>query len=263
MLDHPAWDTHQGRPVRATRTASGPWLVSALPYEATPLADATHPPIVDRYDPAIIVERPLPSGLRTALEALGPVTRLRTADLWESLATAIIRQVIRSGQARAMHRTFRSAIGQQAGPAWLIPAPEQVIGLGREVFAKLGMSFKCRPLQAAADAYLRHRGHWAELPPDVLVKEIQTIPRIGPWTAGAAVADYSGDFAFYPHADLAVRTWASRADPLTDWPDEREFAALWSTLAGPHLSTLTVLTLAWGDHHAHQSALADQGSAPD
>ena len=53
---------------------------------------------------------------------------------------------------------------------------------------------------------------------DVLVQELQRIPRIGPWTAGAAVADYSNDFTYYPYADLAVRTWAKRAAPSYPWP---------------------------------------------
>jgi DNA-3-methyladenine glycosylase II len=117
------------------------------------------------------------------------------------------------------------------------------------------MAFKCRPLHAAADTYLRCRDEWATMPADVLVKALQTVPRIGPWTAGAAVADHTGDFSVYPYGDLAVRTWARRADPATAWPDDDPgFAALWRALAGPHLSTLTALTLAWGDQRVHQPA---------
>ncbi|GAA2880960.1 hypothetical protein GCM10010517_43780 [Streptosporangium fragile] len=123
------------------------------------------------------------------------------------------------------------------------------------------MAFKRRPLQAAAAAYLAHHAEWAQFAPDVLVKAVQAVPRIGPWTAGAAVADYTGDFALYPYADLAVRTWAALADPATAWPaDEPAFADAWRNLAGPSLSTLTILTLAWGDQHAHH-ARPDHGSS--
>ncbi|MFC5946620.1 hypothetical protein ACFPZ4_35320, partial [Micromonospora harpali] len=78
---------------------------------------------------------------------------------------------------------------------------------------------------------------------------------------GLSVADYTGDFALYPYADLAVRTWAALADPATAWPaDEPAFADAWRNLAGPSLSTLTILTLAWGDQHAHH-ARPDHGSS--
>ena len=82
------------------------------------------------------------------------------------------------------------------------------------------------------------------------VQELQRIPRIGPWTAGAAVADYSNDFTYYPYADLAVRTWARRAAPSYPWPDsEQAFGRLWQRLAGDQLATWTLLTLAWGSQH--------------
>lgn len=258
MLDHPGWDTTT--PVRAMRTHTGTWLIT-YPDNVTLLEGDGAAPTIDTYDPATPHDAPIPAGLRAALDRLGPVQRWRNPDLWEALATAIIRQVIRAGQARKMHHAFRTAAGQPAGTTALIPTPGEVLALREEEFASLGMAFKRRPLQAAASAYLAHHTEWAELAPEVLVKAVQSVPRIGPWTAGAAVADYSGDYSLYPYADLAVRTWASHADPTTTWPtNEPEFAATWQRLAGPHLSALTVLTLAWGDHHAHQPPPADQGS---
>ena len=259
MLDHPAWDTHD-TPIRAMRTPTGSWLITAAGVTLVEGNGAA--PAIDLYDPATLRDAALPAGLRAALNQLGPVWRVRNADLWEALATAIIRQVIRAGQARKMHKAFCAAAGQAAGPTMLIPTPEEVLALTVDDFAGLGMAFKRRPLQAAAAAYLTRRAEWAELTPELLVKAMQAVPRIGPWTAGAAVADHTGNFALYPYADLAVRTWAALADPTTSWPtDEPAFAATWQDLAGPHLSTLTVLTLAWGDHHAHQSHHSDQGSA--
>lgn len=261
MLDHPGWDT-TATPVRAMRTPTGTWLITHPDNAVTLLSGDGAAPTIDTYTPAALHDAPLPAGLRAALDQLGPVRRWRNADLWEALATAIIRQVIRAGQARKMHREFRTAAGQTAGPTTLIPTPEEVLDLSPEEFTALGMAFKRRPLQAAATAYLAHRAEWAELAPEVLVKAVQTVPRIGPWTAGAAVADHTGDYSLYPYADLAVRTWAASADPTTTWPTtEPEFAATWRDLAGPHLSTLTVLTLAWGDHHAHQPPRTDQGSS--
>lgn len=83
------------------------------------------------------------------------------------------------------------------------------------------------------------------------MQEVQSVPRIGPWTAGAAVADLTNDYSLYPFADLAVRTWAQRLAPGRTWPTtEPEFAAVWQRLAGEQLSAWTLLTLAWGVKHA-------------
>lgn len=249
MLDHPGWDTTGVSPTRAMRTPDGVWLLTAS-GEARLLAGSGDAPPVDVYDPAMLNGAALPPRLADALAALGPVRRWRNTDLWDALATAIIRQVIRAGQARRIHHAFRAAAGDPAGATGLMPTPERVVSMTAEEFGALGMAFKRRPLQAAAAAYLDHYAEWAQLPADVLVKALQAVPRIGPWTAGAAVADHTGDYSLYPYADLAVRTWAATADPHTAWPaDEPGFAAKWRTLAGPHLSTLTALTLAWGDRH--------------
>jgi DNA-3-methyladenine glycosylase II len=103
---------------------------------------------------------------------------------------------------------------------------------------------------AAAEAYREFGEKWRELEPAVLVDALQVVPRIGPWTARAAVADWANDWALYPYADLAVRTWARRAAPSYDWPaDEPTFGQIWRTLAGDQLSSLTLLTLAWGSQH--------------
>jgi DNA-3-methyladenine glycosylase II len=190
-----------------------------------------------------------------ALAGLGAVARFRTTDLWEAIATAIIRQVIRAPHARRLHRNFCDAHGHRVsfpdGDDYaLFPDAETVLGLRDEQFATIGMTFKRRPLRAAAEAYLKHGPQWQKLSPGELVTELQQVSRIGPWTVGAAVADFSNDFAYYPYADLAVRTWAKRAAPGYPWPDdEQEFGRLWRRLAGSQLAPLTLLTLAWGSHH--------------
>jgi DNA-3-methyladenine glycosylase II len=226
----------------------------------------------DRAVPSVLDAKPLsgdgsqPTGIATSWSAaprtplekavarLGVVLRLRNVDLWDALGTAIIRQVIRADQARLMYRRFCAAHGPAVatpvGERHLIPRPEVVLSLPATAFADIGMAFKRPALVAAADAFLMHGPAWAHLAPATLVVDLQQVPRIGPWTAGAAVADWSGDFSVYPYADLAVRTWARRADPSTDWPtDEASFAAYWRDLAGERLSELTQLILAWGGTH--------------
>ncbi|XVS65500.1 hypothetical protein ACQPYE_05405 [Actinosynnema sp. CA-299493] len=80
------------------------------------------------------------------------------------------------------------------------------------------------------------------------------MPRIGPWTAGATVADITNDYSLYPYADLAVRTWADHLSTGRTWPEaEPEFARLRARLAGKDLSAWTLLTPAWGVRHANTS----------
>lgn len=193
--------------------------------------------------------------LATALARLGTVGRFRNADLWDAIGMAIIRQVIRAGQSKKLYRTFCAAYGERVelpngGTCVMFPSPEKVLDLRDAQFSSLGMAFKRRPLKAAAEAYLEHGAKWRGLAARTLIDELQTVPRIGSWTARAAVADWSNDWALYPYADLAVRTWAKRAAPSYDWPtDEPAFGRVWRALAGSRLSELTLLTLAWGSQH--------------
>jgi DNA-3-methyladenine glycosylase II len=206
-------------------------------------------PMVDVYAPGQLSAR-VPAELSAILRRHGRTQRVRTPDLWEALATAIIRQVIRADQARKMYRRFCDAHGRPVnGAPSAFPRPRTVLDLSEQAFTDLGMKFKARPLRAAAEAFLEYGSKWAEMDPQVLVSEVQSVPRIGPWTAGAAVADFTGDFSLYPYGDMAVRTWAATATPHLDWPrDEATFAARWRscTTTAAELSTLTVLTLALG-----------------
>jgi DNA-3-methyladenine glycosylase II len=242
------------------RCGDVPWVLTwsaSTPggLTVTPVSDPGDArPVIGRIVPVPLSRSPL-TALGGALTSLGPVLRVHNGDLWDAIGTAIIRQVIRAGQARLMYRRFCQAHGElvttPSGEAYLFPRPAVVCDLPAAAFADLGMAFKHRALFAAAQATLIHREQWQRLAPTALVQALQAVPRIGPWTAGAAVADWSGDFAVYPYADLAVRTWASRAAPTTVWPaDEPTFAALWRRAGVRQLSALTLLTLAWGGAHA-------------
>lgn len=255
MQDHPGWiERPDGLAVRVMRSDDCPWLLtwrtgeSAVAMAPVPLPGRVAP-IVDRVAGVRPVDALAP--LAGALASLDTVLRVRNGDLWDAIGTAVIRQVIRADQARLMYRRFCVAHGETVatryGALHLFPTAERVIGLPAEAFADLGMAFKRAPLVAAAEALIQHGKRWAQLDAADLVEALPMVPRIGPWTAGAAVADFSGDFALYPYADLAVRTWARHAAPDVDWPrDEPSFGARWRHGAGEHLSALTVLILAWG-----------------
>lgn len=271
MREHPGWTTAPGGAGRFMQAGATPmWLrwdapSGQLSHGPELPAAAAAEPAVDRCQST---SSDLNNALGPALAGLGPVLRVRNADLWDAIGTAIIRQVIRAGQARVLYQRFCQGHGESATSptesGFLFPAPEKVAGLSPDAFAELGMAFKRPALTAAAEAYLAHGPQWRALPAEELVSALQAVPRIGPWTAGAAAADFTGNFAVYPYADLAVRTWARRAAPDVEWPaDEAGFGTLWRRLTGARLSDLTLLTLAWGDNHARAQPPPEQpGSRP-
>lgn len=262
MTDHPSWSQRDGGGfVRAVRVSNSVRLLSAEPtehgrYELS--ATGPHAPFDPQPELTIVDPADLTGTdeIVRELKQAGRVGRWRNPDLWDALATAIVRQVIRAGQARKLYRLFSHAHGDRVitpdGAAALFPTPEVVLDLPDEEYQRLGLAFKRRPLQAAAAAVLELGDKWIELPPADLAAEVQTVPRIGPWTAGAAVADLTNDYAIYPFADLAVRTWAAVMSPGRSWPTtEPEFAREWLRMAHNQLSDRTLLTLAWGVRHAH------------
>lgn len=257
MTEHAAWQpTPGGRQRVFALVDGGRYLltVSGSDMALHPLVAGASTPTLDVFTLSDGAPSEIPE-LATALRVLGSVARFRNADLWDAVGAAIIRQVIRAGQSKKLYRAFCESYGERvelpnSGTYALFPSPEIVLGLSNEQFSSIGMAFKRRPLCAAAEAYLEQGAKWRELSHAALIDELQTVPRVGPWTAHAAVADWSNDWALYPYADLAVRTWVTRAAPSHDWPsDEPTFGRVWRALAGEHLSSLTLLTLAWGSQH--------------
>lgn len=256
--DHPGWETLEtGRPARLVRTASGAWFAH-LGQDGVALlrlhSSESEPPAVISTHGADLPPR-TPTRLVAALTPLGTVQRLANPWLWDAITTAILRQVVRAAQARALYQrwcaTHGTPLAQGDTKLALPPDPQAVLDLPETAFAETGTAFHRTALQAAARAYLEHAAAWTALSPADLADALDEIPRIGPWTARAAAADHTGDFSIYPHGDLAVRTWATRAAPEHPWPQaDRDFEKQWCALADTphHLHTLTLLTLTWGSH---------------
>ena len=198
--------------------------------------------------PAMIDADCGPVGRLFAGQVIG---RFRNPDLWEALATSIIRQVIRADQSRKLYSSFCQDYGESillpsGQPFFLFPEPEVVLGMSWRSFKRLGMAFKERALRSAASSYAEHGGRWREMAPCELLVELMAVRGVGTWTAGATVADWSNDWSYYPLADLAVRKWIGRALPSYSWPaEEAVFEGLWKSLCGEHLSALTLMTLTW------------------
>jgi len=260
MTEHAAWRPVSSGRQRAFRMPDGGLWLAAVDEQKlalNALAPSATEPVFDIYTATTLdgsLHSRVPS-LASALRRLGRVGRFRNSSLWDAIALAIVRQVVRAGQSKKMYRTFSLMYGEpilvpEAPEYRLFPTPETVLSLSAEQFAATGMAFKRRPLMAAAEAFLLYGEKWQELSPEVLIQALQEVPRIGPWTAHAAVADWCNDWSLYPYTDLAVRTWARRAAPSFDWPaDEVAFGRAWRMFGGDQLSSLTLLTLAWGSQH--------------
>jgi len=263
--DHPAWqEAPDGTVVRLTRSGAGLWLAS-WDVNGTDLADLLDLECIDGAEdvkPRVATTSPsdlaasVPAELRAGLQDLGLIRRLANPSLWDAITTAILRQVVQARHAREKYRTWCRMYGTTAttkyGPLTVAPDAQRVLELADDDFAGAGAKFNRTALQAAAHAYLEHGNAWSSLTATDLVAELVNVPRIGPWTASAAAADFTGDFTVYPHADLAVRTWAARIAPGYAWPKpEGSFGDLWRRLAGTgrwDLHTLTLTTLTWGAH---------------
>lgn len=258
--DHPAWHSYDnGTHARAVRTASGIWVLAhdnqGLHVTCVHGTEDVKPTFFTT-DPADLPPA-TPAALRTGLDELGVAQRLANPSLWDAITTAILRQVVRAGQARKLYRTWCRTYGTPVdspfGELSVAPLPTQVLDLDESGFAKVGAKFHRTALQAAAEHYEKHADTWDLANAGDLAAALTTIPRIGPWTARAAAADFTGDFSTYPHDDLAVRTWAAQIAPDYPWPDktDKAFGPLWSSWAGPDrtaLHTLTLATLTWGAH---------------
>ncbi|MEU6245684.1 hypothetical protein [Streptomyces sp. NPDC047024] len=263
--DHPAWIARkEGGVARAVRTATDLWVLShdhsGRRAECVDGAQGA-PPVIVPTDPANLPSA-IPSALHDGLTGLGTTHRLANPWLWDAITTAILRQVVRAEQARKLYRAWCFAYGttidRPQGTFSVAPPPAQVLALSEQQFQAVGAKFHRTALQAAAEQYGRHHGEWEALDAPSLATALTGIPRIGPWTAAAAAADYTGDFSVYPHDDLAVRTWAERIAPAYPWPGKKDksFLPLWTGWAGADrtaLHTLTLSTLTWGSHARSES----------
>ncbi|MFE1962501.1 hypothetical protein [Streptomyces sp. NPDC059479] len=264
ITEHPGWhETDKGEALRVVEHQEVVWIVhwrsdGLVIRSVRETSGPTHtdPPPVAYTSPKDLPHGPEAAPLVSRLAELGTVARLTNPCLWDAITTALLRQVVRAGQAKKVYRDYCAAYGRTvetfAGSSALAPDADTVLSLTDEQFTAVGAAFNRTALRAAAEAYLSNGERWCTLEADRLMKDLIEVPRIGPWTAAAASADYTGDFSVYPHGDLAVRTWARKAAPAAlELPTvDRDFEAVWRRWAPDShaLHTLTLFTLTWGNH---------------
>jgi 3-methyladenine DNA glycosylase/8-oxoguanine DNA glycosylase len=258
--DHPAWQTGEDEQrARAVRTASGTWVLSfdrqGLHMACVQGTEDVKPTFVTTDPARLPAAAPLP--LRDGLNQLGTTQRLANPWLWDAITTAILRQVVRADQARKLYRawcgTYGTTVDGPFGTLAVAPTAGEVLCLAEQQFTGIGAKFHRTALEAAARYYERHHSEWEQKDASDLAVALTRIPRIGPWTAAAAAADFTGDFSIYPHDDLAVRTWAAQIAPEHPWPGKKDkaFGPMWTGWAAADraaLHTLTLATLTWGSH---------------
>lgn len=253
-LDHPGWITEaSGRVRRAFRHGNTTWVAicesDQVAFEPTvqtssPADTTVMTALIDWFDPSILPEFFHPT---TAYGAR--VQRVRNPDLWDALLPPILRQRRAANHAERIYRQLcidhGSIVPTTAGLTLLPPTAKTVANLPDEAFINLGIRDKRQSLRAAAEAALDRAPTWTNLPPSQLFTELQTIPHIGAWTAGAIVADTTNDHSHYSiPVDAAHRRWKEFLTLPSAAQSERDFSEAWATLDRPQRSTLVALLLA-------------------
>ncbi|MFC9294363.1 hypothetical protein ACFTWH_00380 [Streptomyces sp. NPDC057011] len=261
IADHPAWRiTPTGEQARLVEHQGDAWLTIWNPraehlglWPITGDAAADQPPVAYTSPIELPATPDHAEPLFAELVQLGTVARLNNPSIWDALCTAILRQVVPVPQAQRRHHSLYAAYGRsvatRAGDLYLTPPPEVLLQVSSSGYSAIGCKASEPTLRAAAEAYLDRGQQWTALDPERLIKELIEVSGIDEWTAAAAAADYTGDFSIYPHGDLAVRAWATKAAHGLTFPStDREFEALWHRWAPtrPTLHALTLFTLAWG-----------------
>lgn len=91
----------------ASESAAVPANPAATPQVTHPMA----PPVANAV-PQDLPTAPEAQPLTQELGRLGVVQRLTNPSLWDAIATALLRQVVRAEQARRIHRAFYRAYGR-------------------------------------------------------------------------------------------------------------------------------------------------------
>src|SRR5918999_1849116 len=109
MTEHAAWTADaDGAKLRVFVTPDGARQLirsAGTTFTVHELDRTANPPVYDafRLPPDALQEVPR---LAAALTDLGTVIRFRTGNLWEAIGAAVIRQVVRAGQANTLYHRF-------------------------------------------------------------------------------------------------------------------------------------------------------------
>lgn len=237
LTDHPSWKDRQDGQVRAWKDPVGRILFVNTTSD-TPTRDT-----VSQEWPKVVGSALLPGSCKDNNPRIRKVLRWPTTDLWEAIASGVIRQVIRANQARSLYQIAARNFGETVTPDYnFFPRPEQLLTIPASKFAALGLAFQYPKLYSAAEFYLEMEPQNQSL--ELLSEQLREIPGIGPWSRGVILSDISNDFSWYPYDDLAVRKGAQNLWPNAGFSNNgTEFAKQWEDFTQGELANLTAVAL--------------------
>jgi DNA-3-methyladenine glycosylase II len=249
MTDHCGWRVSQGRTVRAVYTANGYAIVTASHGTISWSSNVDLTPHIRSHSLSPSMRRRMPAAVRRTWGHAGTVVRLATPSLWEAVATAAVRQVVRASQARVLYSAMCDALGpvvtNDLGTEHGFPRPEQVLDACDEELLRMGLGFKRRTLRTLARAF--HDDPDLEFSPldsEIVADRLHRLPGVGPWSVGVAICDNRNEWDAYPYEDLAVRKWGTR-HWASDWPElPADFRERWVEKTRPHTGVVTCFALA-------------------
>jgi DNA-3-methyladenine glycosylase II len=232
LTDHYGWNGGEGPPTRCQR-------VGDRMTQATVLADGR---VRLTGVASTIVEAEI------ALDELGlgagrlTICRVPTLTVWEALATAVLRQVVRADTARQRFARLVSAVGADGA----FPGPETVLRCDEREMTALGLRFCWPKLVRLAEWSLQTDAH-EQAGTDggrALLEQAADLSGLGPWSLAVAAWDLSCDPLRYPVGDFVVQAGAARLFTDSRWARKPgEFEAQWREHCGPQIGPLTLLAL--------------------
>lgn len=189
----------------------------------------------------MVVEIPLPplnlmnapARTNASRPQIAPIIHLSSPSLFEAVAKAVIRQVVRADHAKRVLHKFVARFGDQVSgdPSMkLFPTPVEIMQTHISELREVGLGFKSQIMHHVAAAFLTRplEEHVIAAANGDAIELLSTIDGIGDWSARIALCDFRGDWSVYPFGDLAIRTWAPRLCPKQTWPSlPHEFEAAW------------------------------------
>jgi DNA-3-methyladenine glycosylase II len=250
MTDHCGWRSADACHSRAVYTPTGYRLVRATTSRLSWNGSPDLSPYVGRHSLSPGMRRRMPVGVRRTWGHTGTVVRMATPSLWEAVATAAVRQVVRASQARHLYISMCDVLGPDVASGHAtehgFPRPETVLDVSDEDMSRLGLGFKARTLRTLARAFLDDPAlEFSALASATLADRLLELQGVGPWSAGVAICDHRNEWDAYPFEDLAVRRWGTQ-HWSAEWPDvPADFRRLWLEKTRPHTGVVTCFALAW------------------
>ncbi|MGF1600378.1 MAG: DNA-3-methyladenine glycosylase family protein [Acidimicrobiales bacterium] len=164
-----------------------------------------------------------PSGRIGQLWRRSPFRLARTDRPWDALVGAILGQKVQTANAAQSRRALARRFGDPAPgprPAWILPSPDRVAGLGYHDLHPLRVERKrAEVLIRTAREMPRLAPVFADGDPARITERLAHVRGIGPWTAAMVTAVTVGDPDAVPVGDFHLPNtvaWLLAGEPRAD-----------------------------------------------